>query len=101
MKSLEKLYTFYRPIITTNEYGDRKEKLIPQQPIKIWISDRDIVDFTQLDLDGLKWNYIGITKDKRLRKNDFIDEKQVIYTKQINNIFYVYLIEVEGRDDSE
>ena len=101
MKSKEKLYTFYKSIVTTNEYGDRIENLIKQPSIKIWISDRDITDFEQIDLEGLKWEYTGITKDQRIQKNDIIDNKRVVYIQKVNGTNYLYLNRVEGRDDSE
>lgn len=99
MKSKQKLYSFYRPIYEKDEYMDIYEHLEPQKDIKIWISEKDIEKFEKLDVEGLKFDYIGITKDKRPQKNDVINNLKVVYILNVDKWNYILLEKLEGRID--
>ena len=99
MRSKEKMYTHTRPYISYDMYDDRIETLVPQEDIKAWISTKDISKVNQLDVNGLKYDYIGITKDQSVQKNYLIDGKRVIYTLNVDKWTYLYLQNLEGDDD--
>lgn len=99
MRSQFKNYSYIKNKIIYDEYGDRVEIPKKMKDIRIWISDRNILQLDQNTVEGLKWTHSGITQDKRVQKNDLIDNKRVIYVQKVFNLFYVYLQEVEGQDD--
>lgn len=101
MKSQFKNYSFIKNKIEYDSYGDRVEIPKKMKDIRIWISDRNITKLNNNNLEGLMWTHSGITKDERVCKNDIIDGKRVVYIQKVFNLIYVYLQDVEGRDDYE
>ena len=101
MRTKEQYYTFYRPTITYDEYKDRI--LINEQleNIKMWLTEKNISKYESYTIEGLKYDYIGITKDQRPQKEDLINNKRVIYVQTVDKFKYLYLENIIGDDDHD
>lgn len=99
MKSQEIRQSFKKAYESYDAYGDRIVTYTVELPVKIWITTKDIVRFNQTDLQGLQYDYIGITKDQRPEKQDLIDDNLVVYKVVVNRWCYLFLQDVRGDDD--
>ena len=101
MKSQEIRHSFKKAYESYDMYGDRIISYINQDPVRLWLTTKDIVKFNNIDLNGLQYDYIGIGKDQRPEKNDLIDECKVVYKIIVNRFVYLFLQDYQGSDDSE
>jgi hypothetical protein len=97
MNSKYKVVSFFRPSITTNDYGEDVEELKQLDDIRINISLRAESAYSVNAIIGQEWDFIGITKDKRPEKDDVIDDKLVVYTEDLgtNRQMLVYMQEIK------
>lgn len=101
MRSQQIRQSFKKAYESYDMYGDRIVNYINQEPIFIWLTTKDVVKFNNIDINGLQYDYVGITKDQRPEKNDLIDEKQIVYKVVVNRFTYLFLQDCKGSDDSE
>lgn len=99
MKSQEIRQSFKKAYESYDAYGDRIVTYTVELPVKIWITTKDIVRFNQTDLQGLQYDYVGITRDQRPEKQDLIDDCLVVYKIVVNRWCYLFLQDVRGDDD--
>ena len=99
MKSQEIRLSYKKAYESFDAYGDRIVTYTVELPVKIWLTTKDIVHFSQLDFEGLQYDYVGITRDRRPEKQDLIDEKRVVYKVGVNRWTYLFLQDMEGDDD--
>lgn len=99
MRSQETRQSFKKAYESYDMYGDRVVTYINQDPIRIWLSYKDIVHFSQQDIEGLKYDLIGICRDRRPEKGDLIDDKLIVYKLEVNRWCYYFLQDLEGDDD--
>lgn len=99
MRSQEIRHSFKKAYESYDAYGDRIVTYLNQEPIRMWLSYKDVVKFYQTDLQGIQYDYIGITKDQRPEKQDLIDEHLVVYKIVVNRWCYLFLQDVRGDDD--
>ena len=85
MRSQEIRQSFKKAYESYDMYGDRIVNYINQDPIRIWLSYKDIVHFSQQDIEGLKY--------------DLIDDKLIVYKLEVNRWCYYFLQDLEGDDD--
>ena len=99
MKSQEIRLSFRKAYTSFDAYGDRIETFVNQDPIKIWLTTKDVVHFSNIDIEGLQYDFIGITRDRRPDKNDLIDDKRVVYKVEVNRWCYLFIQDLKGDDD--
>jgi len=98
MRSKEKYYSFYRPTVTYDEYKDRILDNKQLDDIKLWLVEKNINKYEAYTIEGLKYDYIAISKDQRPQKEDLIDNKRVVYTQKVDKFLYIYLENIIGDD---
>ena len=101
MRKQEIRCSFRKSYPSYDMYGDLIYTYVNQEPIYIWLTTKDVIRFNNIDIEGLQYSYIGITRDRRVEKNDLIDDKKVIYKIEVNRFSYLFLQDFEGSDDSE
>lgn len=99
MKIKEKLYSYYKPDVSYDEIGEKDEKFIEQKSIRVWLTQKSIFKMVDLDIIGLEYDFIGITKDLRPEKNDLINNYRVVYTMLVDKWLYIFLQDYKGEDD--
>lgn len=99
MRSQETRQSFKKAYESYDAYGDRITTYLNEEPIRIWLTTKDVVKFYQADLQGLQYDFIGICKDQRANTDDLIDDKRVVYKLVVNRWCYYFLQDVRGDDD--
>ncbi len=99
MRSQEIRQSFKKAYESYDMYGDRIVSYVNQDPVRMWLTYKDIVHFSQMDIEGLKYDLIGICRDQRPEKGDLIDDKLIVYKLEVNRWCYYFLQELKGDDD--
>jgi hypothetical protein len=99
MRSQQIRLSFKKAYEGYDAYGDRIMNYVNQEPIFIWLTYKDIIKFYQTDLQGLQYDYVGMTKDQRPETDDLIDDKKVVYKIIVNRWCYLFLQDMRGEDD--
>lgn len=97
MEQRMKIYSFRQPSYTRDDYEQEIKSYTNLGTIKAFITPSNESEYTTNSFIAEQFDYIGITSDKRVKRDDLIGNYEVIHVINHRSRNYLYLKEIKGR----